>query len=117
MNRSTVRKHDALFSLLAVLGLSAILLAGALMPKPAHAVVPCTPPLCASEYTQFLNNYELVMGYYKQVEQYKKQIEQYKQQFVRGQIFRQGALKTAAFKKRLLDEGVADRCPGNLKSV
>lgn len=117
MNRSIVRKHDVLFSLLTMLVLPAFLGAGALMPKSAYAVVPCTPPLCASEYTQFLNNYELVMGYYKQVEQYKKQVEQYKQQFIRGQIFRQGAIKTADFKKRLMDEGVADRCPDDLKSV
>lgn len=117
MNQSNVRKHDAHFSLLAMLALAGILAFGVLMPKTAYAVVPCTPPLCASEYTQFLNNYELVMSYYKQVEQYKKQIEQYKQQFVRGKIFRQGALKTADFKKRLLDEGLADRCPGDLKSL
>jgi len=117
MNRSIVRKHDALFPLLVTLVLPAIMAAGTLMPKSAHAVVPCTPPLCASEYTQFLNNYELVMSYYKQIEQYKTQIEQYKQQFIRGQIFRQRALKTADFKKRLLDEGLADRCPGGLKSL
>lgn len=117
MNRSVVRKHGALFSLFATLTLSAILLIGALMPKSAQAVVPCTPPLCASEYTQFLNKIQLGMSYYKQVDQYKKQIEQYKQQFIRGQIFRQGALKTADFKKRLLNEGVADRCPGDLKSL
>jgi hypothetical protein len=117
MNRQTVRKHRALFSLFATLALPATLLTGALMPKPAHALVPCTPPLCASEYTQLLNNYQLITGYYKQIEQYKKQIEQYKQQFIRGKIFRQTALKTADFKKRTLDEGVADRCPDDLKSM
>lgn len=92
-------------SLVLLLGSSA-----ALAPTPANAVV-------ATEVTQILNNYQLIMGFYKQIEQYKKQVEQYKQQFIRGQIFRQKALKTADFKKRLLDEGVADRCPGDLKSL
>lgn len=83
---------------------------GALVPAPAHAVF-------ATEVTQILNNYQLIMGYYKQIEQYKQQIDQYKQQFVRGKIFRQSAITTADFKKRPLDEGVSDRCPGDLKSM
>jgi len=81
-----------------------------LAPAPAKAVF-------ATEVTQILNNYQLIIGYYKQLEQYKKQIEQYKQQFIRGKIFRQAALKTADFQKRSLDEGIADRCPGDLKAV
>jgi hypothetical protein len=83
----------------------------ALSPRPAQAVA------YALETTQLMNKIQLVMSYYKQIEQYKKQIEQYKQQFIRGKIFRQGALKTADFKKRSLDEGVADRCPSDLKSM
>jgi hypothetical protein len=103
---SAAFKSKPLFtSLVLLLGGSA-----ALVPTPARAVF-------ATEVTQILNNYQLIMGYYKQIEQYKKQIEQYKQQFIRGQVFRQGALKTADFKKRPLDEGVADRCPGELKSL
>lgn len=113
MSRSTVRKHLAVFLSLMLLAICG----GAIAPKTAHAVVPCTPPLCSSEYTQLLNNYQLIMGYYKQIEQYKQQIEQYRQQLVRGRLFRQGALKTADFKKRALDEGVADRCPESLKSL
>lgn len=82
----------------------------ALTPQPAHAVF-------ATEWTQVMNNYQLVMSYYKMIEQYKKQIEQYKQQFIRGRIFRQGALKTADFQKRSLDDGVFERCPASLKSL
>jgi hypothetical protein len=106
MNGALKSKSLSTFAVVLLVGAST-----AISPRPAQAVA------YALETTQFMNKIQLVMSYYKQVEQYKKQIEQYKQQFIRGKIFRQGALKTADFKKRLLDEGLADRCPGDLKSL
>lgn len=61
----------------------ALLLVGggtAVAPQSALAVVPCTPPVCASEYTQLMNNYELIMQYKAQIDQYKAQLDQYQTQ-------------------------------------
>jgi hypothetical protein len=65
------------------------------VPRPAQAIVPCTPPLCASEYTQLMNNIELVTQYAKQVEQYKQQIEQYQTQLKQ---YQQMYVKGTAYK-------------------
>lgn len=96
-----------------------------LMPRQANAVVPCTPPLCASEYTQLMNNIQLVTQYAKQVDQYKKQIEQYQtqlkqyqQMYIKGSIYKAApgfrANVQAQFPARGLNDGLEALC-GNGK--
>lgn len=112
---------------LAALTLAALLGIGTLMPRPAHAVVPCTPPLCASEYTQLMNNLQLASQYAQQLEQFRKQIDQYKTQLEQyEQMFVQGlAYKPepsyredieARFPPRSINEGVTETCGSQPKN-
>ena len=101
--------------------LLAVLSGGMLIPSYAGAVVPCTPPLCSSEYTQLMNNIQLANQYRQQLEQYKKQIEQYRvqlsqyqQMFIKGTAYKPSPSYREnidlRFPERAINEGVADAC-------
>lgn len=92
MNLIRMFKPRPRFMLLAMMLIGG---SGALTPRPAQAIVPCYPPACASEYTQLLNNFELVTQYAKQVEQYKQQIQQYQTQLKQ---YQQMYVKGTAYK-------------------
>lgn len=124
MNLSIRHRLGAIPAALALLALSSV---GTLMPRPALAVVPCTPPLCASEYTQLMNNLQLASQYsqqiqqfQKQIDQYKTQLEQYEQMFVQGLAYKPEPSYRedidTRFPPRGINEGVTEICGSQPKS-
>jgi DNA repair exonuclease SbcCD ATPase subunit len=117
MNQTSMPTSKQVFVFLAPL----LLGGSALFSRPARAIVPCTPPLCASEYTQLMNNIELVTQYAKQVEQYKQQVEQYQTQLKQyQQMYVKGTAYKATpgfreniesqFPERPIDQAVDESC-------
>lgn len=118
MSRPIKPRTGTMFSSLALLALAGV---GALTPKSAHAIVPCTPPLCSSEYTQVMNNLQLanqyrqqIQQYQQQIEQYRTQLEQYKQMFIQGTAYKPDPSYRedldARFPARGVNEGVTEIC-------
>ncbi|MCI4566753.1 hypothetical protein [Lysobacter sp. CFH 32150] len=118
MSPTSTLKSKPLFMFLALLLIGG---GAAVMPRPAQAVVPCTPPLCASEYTQLMNNYELIMQYKAQIDQYTAQLDQYRTQLKQyEQMYIQGTAYQATpgfrenieerFPERDINQGVAEAC-------
>ncbi|QNP40873.1 hypothetical protein [Lysobacter solisilvae (ex Woo and Kim 2020)] len=113
MSQSIMRRPEALLQTLAVL---ALLGGGLLVPRQALAVVPCTPPLCASEYTQLMNNIQLASQYaqqiqqfQKQIDQYRTQLEQYKQMFITGTPYKPTPSYRVNIDERFPERGINDK--------
>ena len=107
-------------------GMALLALAAAMVAGPANAQWVVTDPgHTALTYAGWIKEliaqgrqYAKQIAQYKtQVQQYETQVRQFEQQYVKGGVFKQGAMATKDFTPRALDEGMSERCPAGLRAM